>query len=1125
MIKILLKFNLFKKDMTDEPFLFWSCVLDSLIDNASVDYKLLNRKNEYKIEDCEPLWLRIEYLPQGLVNDVVSGYQKRPAYFVAQDKTFQTGSPYSDSASLVETYYQDTLEFVKRLSDFCGYDSDYKLNLLQRRAIKLIKKLIGIDIIKNESTGGALSIYNKLPAFHVGGNYNSSKGERYVTISAIDDLSDYENLSALIEITDNEKILFNAYMKFTMNFRYHLPNYLEDFSQLHITVFGEKKSLQNIISKIYEEKFHLFRSFNIDLSISGSYSKIVRNRYLERQTDKITVYDHVDNISNNPKDFFDIEQSYKSLVFGKEKEYLESRYFNNTSEGKVDFLEWIRKTIHSAKTIKIIDAYFDNYALNDFLSCCDARFQLTIVTTDPEKRLKSTDHITNTNNLSKNISVAFPGSKIYYAPKLHDRYLYVDDGRDQKLYSFSNSWNGTVNHYSIFIQEVPSETALRIYDEINTYIINDNLQILPSVIAQKESSSTQATVKYSEAYIKTLFDKLEYIAVDNDTDGIINIITELFFAIYYGKAKKYDVRCKVFECLENLEASRITNLIDTTSIKLLEEQKKSFDEENAYMDGEPFLLYKTPRQCIKRYSNISMWGETRSYRLSLNYGLAELLNVCFALNPEYTINSLSQHEERICVKKVSPTNDTPILKYRVSEYIIQSFLTDFYPLYGKIEEKTWRFIDKASSFIYIRLFFAMSIVHEALYRPDESNLVFDEIIALLVKLRLSQDEIAIVLGNALNSILLQKQPINNQQINPKIDYQESIIEYIVKNSCEKGIISFSMIAFIEPYDIRVNDLFSFLCALEQAGKKHETETIEKLFMLYALHTNPKLQNKARALLQIEQKTVTDYLAENEQISAEISDIDVRKFIPVLPDLGKIFAHNLENIPEDTGFNNIVFSLSTDCALIFNTKYPEKLTLFYYDLLFLLNTVFYLQNKNTGSRKILEFTGWYLPICIDCLPDDFYGLGLKIIGLYTELISEDKKEALLNRLTYSPMRALIASAIKKQSAETIKICENYAKQYDIDVYNKSIPVENFLSIGISLCMRCADECNSEIKRDIFRCITQINDKIKSNIANEVKPILDSGIVYANEPSAKNRAAFVDSMKDNFFPHQVVSLLDY
>jgi len=43
-----------------------------------------------------------------------------------------------------------------------------KFNLLQRGSVKLIKKLIGIDIFKNESTGGALSVYNKLPAFHVG---------------------------------------------------------------------------------------------------------------------------------------------------------------------------------------------------------------------------------------------------------------------------------------------------------------------------------------------------------------------------------------------------------------------------------------------------------------------------------------------------------------------------------------------------------------------------------------------------------------------------------------------------------------------------------------------------------------------------------------------------------------------------------------------------------------------------------------------------------------------------------------------------------------------------------------------------------------------------------------------
>jgi len=82
----------------------------------------------------------------------------------------------------------------------------------------------------------------------------------------------------------------------------------------------------------------------------------------------------------------------------------------------------------------------------------------------------------------------------------------------------------------------------------------------------------------------------------------------------------------------------------------------------------------------------------------------------------------------------------------------------------------------------------------------------------------------------------------------------------------------------------------------------------------------------------------------------------------------------------------------------------------------------------------------------------------------------------------------------------------------------------LTIGISLCLRCADTCNSEIKNDILGCIAQINKKIKADITDDVKPILDSGIVYAKEPSGENKTAFVDSMAGVFLPHQAKYLTE-
>jgi hypothetical protein len=1121
-MKILLVFSLFKNEKKEVCLPFWSCALDTSIDKDIVNYEYLNRENEYKIENSDPLWLRMCYFEYSEENikKITGKHQKRPGYFVALDKTFLTGSPYKDSSSLVHTYYQDTMQFIQELREFCGFDSDYKLNLLQRNTIKLINKLIGIDILKNESTPGALSIYDRLPAFHVMGNFNASKGERNIIISAQDDLSAYNDLLIQMEIIDSDKILYNSLQNLSFGFKYILPetNNLENFSQFHISVLG-KKNDSDIITKIYEGKFHLMCSFNFGISVSGGYSKIVHNRYQNKQIDKIEIYDHINNISSNPEDFFDLEFNYKSLLVGKDKKYLESEYFSNTPDGRNAFLNWIRKILHDAKIVKIVDAYFDNLGLNDLSNCCNSRFQLNIVTTDPKKRKNSA-------NLLKNISIVFPDSKIFYSSKFHDRYLYVDDSKEQKLFSISNSWNGTVNNSSMYIQEVPLITALQIYDEINSYTIDENQQKLPVVNAPKKIK-TNGRKKYSKTDITLFFQNLTSITAVSDNDEIVFLTSWLFWASYYGKTNKEQVSTEIKKCFGRLPEEKIENIIDIIIIKLLTEQKKSFENEDTFISGEIFTAYDNPRKCLERFSNMNIWGEPRYYRLNLDYGLSELLYICFCIKPVYVIEYLQTHEEEIC-KQIVHANDISLLRYYVSEYIIQSFLIEFYPFHGKLPEETWNFLEKTDclKYIYIRMFFALSIIDETLNQTNEGNFNFSDIIQLFTRLKLSQAEIAVVLGKAFNSIAWQNRASNEALIY----YQKEITSFIAENLDEQSIIIFSLLAFIEPYDLRPHDFISFVKTLEDLNKTKQAEILEKLFLLYALRTNQKLQKNVSVLLGIDQKVIDEYIVKKEQVENEPSDVDVRKFIPVLPYMGMIFAYYLGKSHDTTAFKKIVFSLKIDKAMIFNTKFPEKLTLFYYDLLFLLNTINKLntinetQDLTLGRQAIIDFTQWYLPVCIDNLPNDFYGLGLKIIVLYAEMISEGNKEKLLQRITYIPMKALIASKIKKQSIQTIETYKEYIKQYNIDGHDISISAENYLVIGISLCIRCAEECNNDKKDDILKCIMQINKKLKPVVNDTMKQILNYGIEYAKTLSVERKNIFFNIIKENPMPYLFDGILE-
>ena len=47
---------------------------------------------------------------------------------------------------------------------------------------------------------------------------------------------------------------------------------------------------------------------------------------------------------------------------------------------------------------------------------------------------------------------------------MHDRFLIIDNGKETSYYSMSNSWNGSVNNYSIFIQEINLSDSLKLKD-------------------------------------------------------------------------------------------------------------------------------------------------------------------------------------------------------------------------------------------------------------------------------------------------------------------------------------------------------------------------------------------------------------------------------------------------------------------------------------------------------------------------------------------------------------------------------------------------------------------------------------------------------------------------------------
>jgi hypothetical protein len=442
------------------------------------------------------------------------------------------------------------------------------------------------------------------------------------------------------------------------------------------------------------------------MSIGGGYSKIVRNRFLpNRPLDRVPLNDRLANISGRGhKDFFDYENDYHMQLHGIKKEDLDSRYFSNDGTGRELFLEFIRTVFSTAKSVTVIDAYFDNTALNDILACSSNRFDLIIITTDPKAERE------NSKNLVKNIYNAFPEGKVFFTEKIHDRYVYINAGENEKLYSLSNSWNGLVNHYNLYVQEVPYEISLQIYEEIQKFTIDCNLQIKP-METKRRQKKTVGKRKYTNAYINEIVQAIQMMPQDIDANVFIETACEYYMAHYFRNIDKKTINSVILALIRRFEQSLIDGMIEIICRKMLEKQKKTFGEESEFINGKPFGWYDTPQKCYRRLSGGTFHGGTRSYSYKIDYGLSELLNLFFKEHPFKVITILQKQECIICQNQAFISEEDGSNIYHVSEYIILSFLYEFFPVNGVLTDDTKCFINKYRGSTYIKMFFSRACSH------------------------------------------------------------------------------------------------------------------------------------------------------------------------------------------------------------------------------------------------------------------------------------------------------------------------------------------------------------------------------------------------------------------------------
>lgn len=1115
-MSVLLQFYIEKKQKNDEKILFWSCVLDSIL-NLS-DQKLCFLNTSLKIENFKEFILQVEhkdYSQEILESEYKEFNKERPEIFLATDASMQRGSPYNQASSKMTTYYQLPEIFIPCLRKFCNALTDYQFLKFQLQVISIIKNEIGIDIIKNESIPGCLSIYKRLPRFSVNGNFNVLNGKtRYITITPDEDYF-LDNGFVEIEIKDEKKILFRKLCKFVSNFCYELPSIdkLEHFSEFKISIYSSEKE-KDEYEKIFEEHFYLLRSVHVSGSIGGRNSKIVRNRFLQKSIDKVDIMHHQPFMSTlDKKDWIDWDRDYKDFLYGRKKKYLESLFFDKVA-GRREFLDWARKVISRGRKITIIDPFFDSAGLDDFCACIDTYIKIRILMKDPDKN--ETEYKVDKNTHLRSIFKALPDTEIYFTEHIHDRYLIIEEEKTI-VYSMSNSWNGTVNNYSLYVQEIPSLLALQIIDEIeNITANNEPIKNNFTNISEKRGAIEKDKIFYTEEYICANIERLRIIDNNTDINDFIRICSELFWADYFTGTDKKEIVKLINEKIDLYDKNNILIIISQVVNELFEKQNETFKHKEKFINEKPFSYYDTPEKCIKRIGLGNYFG-TRHFDLDLDYALYQLLKTLFFVFPEDVIVKVTEKEKDICVLILGDKNNNEPFPYSSSEPMLCSFLVSKYPASIPLKEDTLNLINKVKKNTYCRIFFAMAII----YHNRENKLSFIEIIKLLDILELTSEEYLLLLADMYCKTSMQnKNQLNKIQSNI---FQNDIANFVFNKYQGKDIIKFAYKAYIEPYALNIDDFKYFIGQLEGMKRDNEVIEIQKMLIICATQTNQKLQNRVIKIIGTPEYILNDIIKPLDKEKPDI--IDSAKYHNFLPYIGYIFSSLLKSDTQKGKFKKLCNFVNVDKALVFPLyKFPKDADLFYYDTALLLSTVLSSERDcSTTKQEILKLLDWYLPVCLNAYSDDFYGLSIQVIDLYTSLQSEEINANLYKLVNSMRDKILVASKIMNQTDEYINLYKKIFKNFSVGDNTKNIIV--LLNITINLCFRRAElKDDSIIKNALSDILEQIKSFTLKTLDEPANKLIEAGMNYAYSPSKETGECFTKIMDKVYTPYSARFLFE-
>ena len=1097
MKKILIDFILINNDdKNTSKFLFWSCVLNSAVDVDNVGFNFMNKDNDYKI-DCFPYKILVNYSEfTNIPSDIYD--IERPKYFL-QTNGDNGPSPYYNSCAYCHTYYRDADKFIKSFREYIKSQkySEFKMNLLLNSIIKIINDIIGINIFNMESLPGALSIYEKLPSFKVFSNIKKETGvDRYISVICTDktDISD-----SLIEIeaNDKNKIISKNVYKYESGKKYIFDDSLEQFFGVSISIYNNNG---NSYELIYKDTINFVRNVNFNMSVSSN-TKLVNTRYLSnRNTEEINTHVNIKNdIKSNLSDsWVEYEYNFRQFIYGKDKNFLKSYFFKNDNKGREEFLEWFRNSIKAAEKICIMDPFFDENSINDLNSCLNTDIDITIITTNPNDN-KRDKHISD-DEFKKMLKFYFPKIKLLYIKrsKMHDRYLIISNkNEDDIFYNLSNSWNGTVNNYSLLIQEVPYKLALQISEEINGLINNYKEEFLQD----KELEDKELEDKELED--KELEDK-ENQELNNSMDNQYIIDCMLKICNYEYK-KGGDNGITIYEKLNKLDKTKLEDIARLVITKMLKIQKKKSIKEKHFINVKSIDVYNSDIQetidliehRIDYMEPVFMYFDFCLYRLS---------QVIFSIIPLRFKDLLIKIENEIC----SVTDNKNInFKYNISEILVSYYFYDIL-LFRNNEKLLNEFKEKVREWNFANVFIAEIEFRDILnnnYSINTNNITInvDDIINIVENSHLGEYKYILFIS-------FIKRMYGRKQINNNM---EKIYKYIQKSDI-KYIILFAYKMYLEDYNSCIEDFLEYIEYLNKNCSKDLVEKIENILIIKSFSIDNKIQNAIIDLIvKEEDKNLYFHI---------IQDNDKHFNRYIYYNLASKISNILYKRLDNEKYKTLIYKLDRDKNLIFNIRKYKNVSIYLYFINIILWCLYFSrEDNNYDINKILDYFEWYIPIVIDSYSIFENNIDLSVLDFYLLLInknnnSEDKIIQLAEQIHNNiQSKILVLSSLNKQKNEYIKLYKDYINS-DLSMDNRVI----ILYMYVYLSMQVPYISDDNIIKLVIDLLKFIIEKYINHFISDIKDIFNKGLIFAECPNKKNKEIYINSMENKFLPAFILSL---